>query len=217
MRSDMGKLIYDRHRSPHGKSEKTAKRLTQQEIANEDFDDDDNDAGRHTVRSDWRDHSYPRTRPIKKWLRSQVGRPFNDVYGEMKAVKLSGYPYGSIAELAEWMVDDKTVMFGSRIYTTKYGMMYEVDGLYVDPRNGLLCYTPERSYKWRPRVDPDVHPLTENSELRKIEGIWYEQTFDLIPDPYWMRPNRQPEMIRVLKTKRQLNRRELQLAGLKNG
>ncbi len=103
-----------------------------------------------------------------------------------------------------------------------YGMRLQ---FYVCPRSRLLRVAPQRARKAKRAEPEDRVVLSEERELRRVDGIWYEiavspiprdtACFDVIeraaPDASRARTVRSPlwRSGRYARSKRQLNRREL--------
>lgn len=224
----MAQIIYDRAHGWKGKSEKSALRLSKDEIADEDFDEEDSVHGRWVVKPDWRDRNsgWPRTNPVKRWLHKQVGRPFDLIEGELKSIKLSAYPYHDLWEAVKYWIERNPQIVDGKLYNAhsyQWAGLTPVSGLYVDPRSGLLCLAPERRYRWNPKVDPNVTKISDTLSHEKLNGIWFAATYRMIddpyPSPYYTKYDsaRKAPQIREMVSKRQLNSRELREAGLKNG
>jgi hypothetical protein len=137
--------------------------------------------------------------PLKRFLRAQVGRPWNKVYSEISAgidrrntvqLHILAHLDGMIAVQAGWrngeLVDLKD-RYG-RYGREKPGMRQE---LYVDPRTGLI--RPNKSYRsWnserraKAKLDAEelatrVRHVDQDMQLMRIEGQWYEVSFADVP------------------------------------
>src|SRR5262245_51455346 len=82
--------------------------------------------------------------PLQRFLHSNVGRPWDDVYSEMKQSLDSRKVTGRhIFEHVEWEVELHPVIGeDGKIYECypHYRERPLLQGLYVDPRTGLLCW-----------------------------------------------------------------------------
>ena len=153
MRKDMDKVIIERPRFGHGlPSRKTGLRLRNNQIL------EDLDFGPiRQASSSSRQYGYYSKElsdllsPLKRFLHTQVGRPWDKVESEIRtgidARTLTGrhllaHVYG--------FVHVKTVELDGRICIacspSAQGRLNEVSGFYVHPRTGLLCF------KKRPRA-----------------------------------------------------------------
>jgi hypothetical protein len=240
----MSKVVTEKpRRGSHNTGLKTGRRLSKDE-----YDADDHGALRHPVSA----HSQHRSNakefsdllgPLRRYLRKQVGRPWNAVYSEMSQIlnhrTLSGqhiwrHVFHEV-ELHPRSVDGK-FYHPPRKYV---GETIRVTGLYVHPTTGLLCWAPKRSRESLAALYPTRHtpPVTikidDTQTLVIREGIWYRETyakvrvriapFDII-DP--MSPKTYPrpripayhygeELQRV--AVKQLNHKELRHYKLTNG
>ncbi len=124
--------------------------------------------------------------PLKGYLRSSCGRPWDDVYSELaKVLGSAGYALGHIitdhlnVATNTWRGTDGNV-YDDRDGTEKVGGYYSQ--FYVEPETGLLRDGDSYSH-WYPRKykAPPV-PATEiaigdDSEYACIKGIWYYTEF----------------------------------------
>jgi hypothetical protein len=142
--------------------------------------------------------------PLRRYLRGQVGRPWDKIYSEIRKAVPNGLQGDHLWMHIKWEVEincferDGHVLAQPRYFRRDV----EVCGLYVHPRTGLLCYK-ERPAKRLKETTYALNriELAENEEYRKINGLWYYQKFvrrDLAGPP-----------VLELIQKKQLNRREL--------
>jgi hypothetical protein len=144
--------------------------------------------------------------PLIRFLHKQIGRPWNNVYSELKKAVPKGLHADHIwshvksaVQIHCWEED------GAVWYLPRYSRRpCEVDGLYVHPRTGFLRLKPERSRQPIPTRAASIRriDLSKTSIYRNIDGLWYYLEFaprDPLEDAEW-----------VLIKKKQLNRKELQ-------
>ncbi len=125
--------------------------------------------------------------PLRRFLRSRVGQPWDRVYRELcarlSANTLAGlHVRGHIWDFVELhveMVDGVLCYGGSK---TPLGYCYR-DYFYVHPETGLLC-----AFEKRPRKQPQRTRYREDSlfidachRYLKIDEIWYSVTFREFP------------------------------------
>lgn len=164
--------------------------------------------------------------PLRKWLRRQVGRPWDKVWSEIcaqvDAESVSGL---HLRDHVRWEVNTAVQMDERGVALSRVASRYRgarIDGLYVHPRHGLLCWQePDRS-RWERRAEPQDPCLRELGAGRfqqQIDGLWFEvQTRNLgplkagptVPGIHWK--GRELQII----SKRQLSGAELRGAGLVN-
>lgn len=220
MRNDMAKVVTEKpRRGSRNKSEKFGGRLSKDHVSREQEDDSERGGfipwSRHR-NTDSKEFS-DLLGPLHKYLRKQVGRPWNHVYSELSqhldrrslsGLHIWGHVKGDV-EIDCWMGVSGTV------YSNRYS--YKVSGLYVHPITGLLCYTRQVRPRYRPPVDPDVCKLTENTELHRFDGIWYHVTYT---KQAFTRMNHKGEIVEdwLYRTvKKQLNKKELKQHKVVNG
>jgi hypothetical protein len=119
--------------------------------------------------------------PLARFLRSNLGRPWDKVYGELcagldkrKATGLHIFQHlERMVSLHCYFGDDR------KVYSLGRGRECEVQGYYVHPRTGLLCEVRRESKRERRlkamRAAAGVSQLylDDNTGYQKHEGIWY--------------------------------------------
>jgi hypothetical protein len=131
--------------------------------------------------SDWRvqKHLNENLAPLRRFLRSRRGRPWDEVYSEIRERINPASPIQlHIWQHLMWEVArDRLAVAKAR----RYGFR----GFYVDPETGILHSNPDRPrYRYRPSPSPiDFYVRFEGRYHLRIEGIWYE--VDLAPLPRW--------------------------------
>lgn len=180
--------------------------------------------------------------PLRKYLRRQVGRPWNTVYSEMNASldkrSLTGL---HIWDHVKYEVeihtylgpDGKTVYPCPRWRWVTAANQAPVAGLYVHPRTGLLCYKPRDDEQARDRTRTAARPviaitLSETERLEQIDGLWYATVYGKATRyhaPVILHKGTHHERVfrvahfeeyDVRTAKRQLSRAELRAHGLRN-
>ena len=140
--------------------------------------------------------------PLARFMRRSVGRRYDEVWSELCANVPGDTTTGDhLREHARSMCETNTFVSDGKVLSRGrygFGSAHEADGLYVDPRDGLIYYKepkPIRSYNpvvvdgltyrlgddgihypygWA-RQKKGVHPLKVIGDKRamKIVGIWY--------------------------------------------
>ena len=172
--------------------------------------------------------------PLRRYLRSNVGRPWNKVWSEMKEHLDDRKTTGRhIFEHVEREVALHCyVGTDGRIYPSRswYRDIYPVEGLYVHPRTGLLCWKEARYYKDKKRREAAVREILriEISDARcylKLKGLWYIGEYVAGEKPENLLHGDEAEdgtcyysrgRWLLLKKKKQCNGEELRKAGLSN-
>jgi hypothetical protein len=126
--------------------------------------------------------------PLRRFLQSRVGRPWDAVRSEIcQLITPRSAVQMHVLVHVKQMVEENTVLIDGRPHHTP-GALWRgggpiegigfMSGFYVCPRTGALRAAPgRRSRRRRPEPDPDVKPLDELREARRIEGIWYLVTY----------------------------------------
>ena len=116
-----------------------------------------------------------------RWLRSQAGRPWNAVWSEICAM---ADRRSTVADAIRSTFDScverdiRREADGRLVEVKSYGV-YDATGLCVDPE-GILRFIPRsRIQKWEPARKHVV--LSDRCELHRIDGVWFEIHFDILP------------------------------------
>lgn len=243
MRPDMAKVVTESPRSGHSaRSEKWGGRLTKDEVLRACETDDAGPSGliawSRRRNFDCKQFS-DLLGPLRKYLRKQAGRHWDDVYSELSQTldkrSLTGI---HIWDHIRSEVDIHTYMtVRGEVWTRgRFGSVYPVGDLFVHPYTRLLCYTPgdgrSRYARYYDAVGrkPQPKPLkpikiNDTTELVNLKGLWFEVRYGYV-DVY-VSERRSPSGYiyeaahfvteRRQVVKRQLSRKELRKHGLKNG
>jgi hypothetical protein len=234
MRPDMAKVVTEAPR--RGSGDRNHKSRARVSVKALDLDDDFGPRKLKMSRHVRTGHGYAEGKefsdvlgPLKKFLRKQVGRPWDTVYSELSAT----LDKRSISGLHIW---DHVWQFVERHCEEIDGQVYRkasiwrwhlprgtVTGLYVHPRTGLLRYAPEHYPKYRKRVNPDIIVLDAFTKLERRNSLWFRVQYGA-QDRYVPPVIRQGVVIRgesweqelVEQSKKQLSRAELKAHGLRN-
>ena len=132
------------------------------------------------------DNSRLHSAPLYRYLRTQVGRPWNQVYSDI----CHGAPADTVngrrlQDRISWAVDLQVERRGERLVVMPHG--YSVGGLYVDPDSGLLQSTPtapRRRYPPYSRKPFEVVDIDGDGEHRcvKVDGTWYRVKLMPLPE-----------------------------------
>ncbi|PTL76654.1 hypothetical protein [Vitiosangium sp. GDMCC 1.1324] len=125
--------------------------------------------------------------PLRHFLRSRIGRPWDDVYSEIcEHVSLDSAVKKHILEHLDDFVARKTREIDGRIHEVDhYGRLIELRPVsrwacfYVCPRTGLLLAR-ENQRQGGPRFPGRA--LDEWHDIRKIDDAWYLVRFAPVPD-----------------------------------
>jgi hypothetical protein len=172
--------------------------------------------------------------PLRRFLRKNVGRPWDMVYSEMKESlddrKVTGR---HVFEHVDGEVETHAFIDGDgELYKWGYSGRRSVYGFYVDPRTGLLCWSdnnPWRRARGKSKTDAEeiTHVrLSANTGYLKVNGIWYFIEYKIYEELADCDQVNQAALFRAIPKvsdtpvlilrKKQLSQRELKAAKLKN-
>lgn len=183
--------------------------------------------------------------PLKRWLQSQVGRPWNEVYSEACTVIKPDSPIRAHVKthLLEFVERNTFIHVGKVcVLDTGYlGKPVPVSAncryrslFFVHPETGLLFSSPRLSKRaWRarePKPSATIHWIRKGVALQQIRGLWFECRFEVVPvdirfrayDHALERVVTRGELTRhdkeycLCSLKRQLSKRELRHFGFRN-
>src|SRR5215207_11418212 len=148
MRSDMAKVVTEAPRRGHANpSRKWGRRLRKDEYELDDHGRARASSARRRQYDDPKDFS-DLLGPLRRYLRKQVGRPWNKIWSEITQTLDSRSLTGlHIFDHIRWEVEQKAwIGEDARVYRKRqWGAVVPVDGLYVHPVTRLLCYRPKRA------------------------------------------------------------------------
>jgi hypothetical protein len=127
--------------------------------------------------------------PLVRFLRSRVGRRWDDVHSEIAAriSCKSAVQKHVLDHLRDYVaknvrIEGATVKYIRYKAATlqSYGTRFH---FYVHPDTHVLCVAPTAPRKRRVKneVDPDRLVLSHDRELRRVDGVWYEIEVAPIP------------------------------------
>lgn len=128
---------------------------------------------------------------IRRWLLTQVGRQWNDVYADLSRAAKSNTT-GDPHRIKERALGEVTVSWywedGKRMFQS-YGRTYEVYDLFVD-ENGTLRYAPssvrQNRKELKERKEAERFKVARrigDRWFRKINGAWFELFMDSVKSP----------------------------------
>ena len=123
--------------------------------------------------------------PLEGFLHSNLGRPWDKVHSELRhgldVRKVTGrHIFDHLEQMVEtdcWIGPDRTV------YERPRG--WRVNGFYVHPRSGLLCFVPSPSARARKkerllRQYIDEIRLDHSQSYRLLDGQWYLVEYECV-------------------------------------
>jgi hypothetical protein len=181
MRADMAKVIVERPRVGGGVRFPRGTVAVRDELSIEDS------WKRQSIRRPWQYTSYYKglnenLAPLWRFLRSNVGRPWNKVYSEVcQRINRDSAVQLHVWQHLMWEVCVDPHVVAGDVARGSFGRWYR---FFVDPKTGLLRENRNYGYR-RPRPAPkpiDRVRIDDCSEYRLIDGIWYE--VKLVPLPH---------------------------------
>jgi hypothetical protein len=123
--------------------------------------------------------------PLKRYLASQVGRPWNKVYSEISVhLRPSSTVQQHVRDHLDDFVATKTRMVDGRVFThRRFSAVIPVDEdgclFYVHPRTGLLKRNEKRrSYVQRRKQDAAKAAAERAARMRELDGAKQAHCFD---------------------------------------
>ncbi|MEH2347551.1 MAG: hypothetical protein V7K55_06020 [Nostoc sp.] len=127
--------------------------------------------------------------PLRRFLRSQVGQPWNEVYSQLcqrldPNTMAGQHVIGHVWDYVERHVEIIDGGFYSKPYQG-YGMQLNTnhrDRFYIHPETGILCAVEKVSRKQKQKPEQtDILIIDNYHEYQKLNEIWYLITFEDIP------------------------------------
>lgn len=130
--------------------------------------------------------------PLRRFLRSCIGRPWNDVYSElcqrldhntMAGQHVLDHVQDYVEQHVE-LIDGIPYRKSRRQYRLAQSYRFQ---LYVHPHTGILCDAKEPSQgaiavpSAEPKPLPDVIKLDAYHHYHKLDNIWYLITYQVLP------------------------------------
>jgi len=131
--------------------------------------------------------------PLRGFLRSNIGRPWDNVFSELRqALDVRKVTGRHIFEHLGWMVETECSIGEDRkVYGYPRG--YEVTGFYVHPRTKLLCFAPRPSARERKKerlMQQEIDELRiDDTRCFKLIGEqWFVVTYQVVEVGRYERP-----------------------------
>jgi hypothetical protein len=196
MRADMAKVIVERPRiKGHAWNKPKGYRRQLQRC------DEDGPPGREGIKARWQSHTRDLNEhlgPLRRYLDSQVGRPWDKVFSEICArIDRSSAVQDHVRDHVEEYVTRHVILidgvpcsgegdtYGKPLHHMRWRPWY------VCPRTGLLRRV-EAVGRKRPRRPPQERPpkyiaVGEGLQCRFLDGAWHLVTVKPLPSPYYQR------------------------------
>jgi|HubBroStandDraft_3_1064219.scaffolds.fasta_scaffold180203_2 hypothetical protein len=182
MRSDMHKVIVERPRMLRSKwkNRKTALRLSESQRAHAIAEAEDYDGGSPRASSARHEkHLNENLAPLRRYLRRQVGRPWDKVYSEIcRTIDTRSAVGLHVLQHVEGFIALDTFLENGRIYERGWYHPSEVQGLYVHPLTGIVRLAKRRPSTLK-RSELNLVAVSETLEYEKIDGLWFQMEYRL--------------------------------------
>ena len=159
MRSDMAKVVTEAPRRGHANpSRKWGRRLRKDEYELDDHGATRVSSARRRQYTDWKEFS-DLLGPLRRYLRKQVGRPWEKIWSELAHTLDSRSLTGQhIFDHIRWEVEQQAWLCedGGVYRRQRWGHVEPVRGLYVHPITRLLRQAPEGRFRFRGRLFIDA-------------------------------------------------------------
>jgi hypothetical protein len=174
VRADMHKVVTERPRAGHGNgSRKWGGRIP------EDYEGQTFVSSARRRQYGWYSKEFSDfLSPLRRYLRRQVGRPWDKVYSEIRKAVPNGLHGDHLWMHIKSEVEINCFEREGRVFTRPryFHAEVEVSGLYVQPRTGLLCYKRRASKELKqPTASLNQIAISDNEEYRRINGLWFYQ------------------------------------------
>jgi hypothetical protein len=179
MRPDMAKVIVERPRT--GSRQKCRKGYRKQwgQMAPEDWPKRERIKDHKGGTKQFNEH----LRPLRRYLRKQVGRPWNLVFAEICVhIRQDSVVQSHVRDHIPDIVEIAAIEIDG---VACHGVGYRLGRplvashwmeLYVCPRTGLLKKIKRHRATPRPAEPVERVPIDATREYRRVDGIWYELT-----------------------------------------
>lgn len=134
--------------------------------------------------------------PLRRYLESRVGRPWDEVYSEICAhlrvdSTVQQHVRDHLKDLVEIVPEERWYsVYGAegrrKVRSSRWQSMY------VDPADGILRKDPDREGRARANRRREAERpkdrvrIDGSRELRLVDGIWYEVAYALLPAPRYV-------------------------------
>jgi hypothetical protein len=124
--------------------------------------------------------------PLKRYIQSQVGRPWNKVYSEIcQRIDRSSAIQIHILQHLENFVEELVFRLGDDFYSLRNRYPVHDGYFYVDPESGLLCQMPtthgKKAFRNNSPIRWKKNDPRSMTQYHQVKGVWYE--VGMIPVP----------------------------------
>lgn len=193
MRNDFTSVIVERARYGRSRVHPKGARFSLKSLSGPTLDDDagsldfDDSDIHQSMNAPWR-HNRKEKRihlaPLRRYLRAQVGRPWNDVYSDVCHTFQGVVSNGDrLTNYIDWDVElNVRVRTCDGELITERGYSLGGNALFVHPETGILTLSPtspRRRWKNKPRFE--MVTIDNDHKLVNVDGLWFVVTLATIP------------------------------------
>jgi len=182
MRKDFTSVVSERAR--YGRYRVVPKQACKSDCNGAD-DEFEHGPSHQSMRAPWRHNPKERRdhlAPVARYLRSQVGRPWDDVYSDICRVFRKNHVVDHrLNDWLSWQVD-QTIRLVNGEFVNESGHCVSANSLYVHPQSGVLTLEPPRArrrYENKPRFESVV--IDQEHRLVKLDNLWFVVELATIP------------------------------------
>lgn len=124
------------------------------------------------------------TDPLRRFLESRVGRPWNDVYSELcRDLRADDRMRHEINSRLDWFVERNVRMVEGepRDYRGYNLLRWSGKTLWVHPETGILMLSVGKRRNFQRKPKHEMVELGKNRKAVKLDGLWFEVVFAEIP------------------------------------
>lgn len=187
MRNDFPSVIVERARYGRSRLHPKAARFNPRLDDDGEVNHPETQANHQSMNAPWR-HNRKEKRihlaPLRRYLRAQVGRSWNDVYSDVCHTFQGVVSNGErLSNYIDWDVElNVRVRESDGELITERGYTVGGNSLYVHPETGILTLSPtstRRRWKHKPRFE--MVAIDNERKLVNVDGLWYFVTLATIP------------------------------------
>lgn len=140
-------------------------------------------SSRHRQGGCWHKTLNENINPLRRYLQANVGRPWNDIYSEVRACIDPRSDAGWYAlQHLKWIVETQVEVIDGEVYPTRGHYLYRK--FYIHPESGILCSTTPFKKKKR-QIPITVVKINGDADYyEKVNGIWYHFLMEFPPQEY---------------------------------
>lgn len=142
---------------------------------------------RQSMHRDWdrgRDEAYS---PLRRYLRSQVGRRWDAVYSDICHVtKVGSLPHKELLDALDWMVEQHVQIIDGQPHD-EHG--HKISGdfapIWIHPETGIVMKSPGRPRRrYKHRTHFKQFAIDDSHKLVLVNDLWFAVNFTTVPESW---------------------------------